>query len=119
MLYGLPHLIELVEAFTEVHEQRVLTVATPLHQSRHAFEGVSRRHEIACIASLIRQLGGQTFHVPNTLQGRPQSVQPASGTGQRTHGLVACLNRFHVREWVQEPCFEQATPHGRPAPIEG
>ena len=68
ILNGLHHFAELVQTFTEVHQQRVLAVLAPLNEARHAFKRMGRGHQVACVAALVSQLGGEPLHVPYALE---------------------------------------------------
>ena len=62
------HLMELVKAFAEVHEERVLAIVTPLDKGRHALKRMGSGDQIPRIASLVSKLCGKALHVSDALQ---------------------------------------------------
>ena len=93
---GFSHFIELVKSFTEVDKERVLTVFAPLNEGWHSFKGMGCCDQIPCVTSLISELCGQAFHVPDAFQRCAHAVKASCRAGQRGHGLMPRLNGFFV-----------------------
>ena len=118
VLVGFIHLVQLLKPLAQVHQEGVLTVFAPLCDGRHSFQCVGRGDQITRIAALISQLGCQSFHVSNPFERGSHPVQPPCRTSQRPNSGMTGLYGCWVGQRVKHPCFEQAPPHGRAAPVQ-